>query len=103
MRDTGLLKNSPGLRLGLFEPQGSVAAVDQLPARSPGGRDQSPDIAAAIPVAAVIAGSADIEARAPEAAVPASVVTITPGGGGGRRQRSHTQRSRSGRNKRKFA
>src|SRR5581483_6363821 len=57
----------------------SIAAVDQSPARSPGGRDQLTDVAAAI---AVRDRRTNIEARA-----PAVVIAAVPGGSRCRRQR----------------
>src|SRR5713226_1117083 len=94
MRDMRLRKNKPRHRAGAYLNRGaSVAAAHQLPAGSPGGRYQSADIAAAISVTAVVGRAADIDARArPAVMIPSAVVTIAPGGGGGRCQRSRTQR-----------
>src|SRR5262249_40537144 len=79
---------------------GSVAAVHQPPARSPGGGDQTADIAAAITVRH---GAADIDARSTPAVVPAMPATLPVGRGGSRSQRRSTQRRRGNCRKRKFA
>src|SRR5580692_8406128 len=84
---------------------GSIAAVHQLPARSPRRRNQPPHIAAAVTITVSIIGrAADEEARtAPAPAAVPSAMPTTPGGGGGRRQRGHAQRNRGNCNKREFA
>src|SRR3954470_17792620 len=51
----------------------SVAAVDQAPARSPGGRNDTAHVAAAA-IAVAVDRSADEDARAIERTVPASTV-----------------------------
>src|SRR5579872_882347 len=83
----------------------SVAAIYQPPARSPGGRNQSSHIAAAITVT-VVSGAADIDARSPPAVMPARMpagVPTAPRGGRGRCQRRSTQRYRGDCSKREFA
>src|SRR5437879_897719 len=83
---------------------GSVAAVDQPPAGSPGGRDQPARVAAAITV-----GDGGVEARStPAVAVMPAAATAVPApaampvsGGGGRCQRG-TQRDRGVCSERKF-
>src|ERR1700722_3880158 len=90
----------PGLSKQGSDDFRSIAAVGQAPAGSPRCRDQSAHIAAAVAIA-IIARPADIEAGtapAPTAAMPSTVPAMTAeGGGGGRRQRGHTQRSRGNR------
>jgi hypothetical protein len=118
LKGHGLFHNrkqrSPGRRAGaVLRPDrtiGSIAAIDQAPARSPGGRDQSPHIAAAVTVSGigavpVITGPAGKEARTAPAAVPSTMppTMAAKGRGRGRRQGGHTERSRGNCNKREFA
>src|SRR6267142_3399808 len=79
----------PGLQSGGAQIR-SVAAVHQPPARTPGGADQAPHIAAAAIAisAAVIGRTADDDARAaptPTTMMPTVMPAAAPGRGGGRR------------------
>jgi len=94
-------RREPGPQTFVLSCQ-SVAAVDQPPTRSPGGRDQLANIATAISVIARCANN-DAGAAPAQTVVPSPMPAAFPGGGRGGRQSSRAQQCCGYGNKREFA